>query len=500
MKKILTNIWLLIIVMVTLLRVEAADDDRTVVILHWNDMHSANLPYQPGRANYYVGGYANLAGYIDSLRNLYPNAVVLNAGDDFQGSPVSNLTRGLSQILILNQINPTGFTLGNHEFDYGLTSLRMALSQANFSIVSANLYDSTKNDLLVEPYKIVQSGWLKVAIIGVITGDMRTLALPQNLKGIGILDPVTQIRKYVAEVEPLSDLIVLLSHYGYEEDSLMATQLTGVDVIIGGHSHTYLRQPKKVNNILICQAGANGRNLGFLQVEVEPQEKIVSSYKYESIETRLGGVKPSAAIARIVDSLEMSIAPELDQVIGQLVTDWRRHSHGESNLGSWICDATRDYFETDIAFMNSGGIRKDLKAGPIRVRDLWEISPFDNTIEKVEVTGKQLKAMIEYRITNPRDLLQVSGLSYEYNNAKKTLEKLVVAGQPVDDNKVYSLVTNNFIIGQFERFFGMSPSMVKIRSTNVVGRDILIEAVKAQKVIDSRVEGRIVEVKSEAKR
>jgi hypothetical protein len=88
-------------------QLEAAAGAPWAVILHWNDMHSANLPYQPGKADYLVGGYANLAGYIDSLRNLYPHAIVLNAGDDFQGSPVSNLTRGLSQILILNKIRPS---------------------------------------------------------------------------------------------------------------------------------------------------------------------------------------------------------------------------------------------------------------------------------------------------------------------------------------------------------------------------------------------------------
>jgi len=493
-KKIFTGIFLVLAELFSPIQAGTAANVPTAVILHWNDFHSSNIPYKPGRADYYVGGYANLAGYIDSLRNLYPAAIVLNAGDDFQGSPVSNLTHGLSQILILNKILPSGFTIGNHEFDYGINNLKEVLSRANFPVISANLYDSTKSDLFVKPYTIVRSGPLKIAVIGVITADMRTLALPQNIKGLGILDPVTQIRKYVAEVEPQTDLIVLLSHYGAEEDSLLATQLTGVDVIIGGHSHTYLRQPMKVNNILICQAGSNGRNLGCLKVGVDQKQKSIASFSYESIETRLGRVKPSPAVAKVVDSLEANIATEMDKVIGRLVTDWRRDSHGESNIGDWICDVTRARFLADIAFMNSGGIRKDLKAGPIRVRDLWEISPFDNTIEKVEVTGKQLKFMMQYRLDNPRDLLQVSGLSYEYNEAEKKIIKVSVSGQPVGDDKRYTLVTNNFVTGQFERFFGLAPSAVKITPTNVIGRDILIDAVKAQPVIDSRTENRIISV------
>lgn len=493
MKKILTSFFLGMVFLLIPGKIEAAANVPYAVILHWNDLHSANIPYKPGKADYFVGGYANLAGYIDSLRHLYPHAIVLNAGDDFQGSPVSNLTHGLSQILILNKIRPSAFTIGNHEFDYGIPNLRETLARANFPVLCSNLYDSTKNDLLVKPYFIGNNGMLNVAIIGAITNDLQTLALPKNLKGIGILDQVVQIRKYVAEVEPITDLIILVTHNGLEEDSLLATQLTGVDVIIGGHSHSYLRQPMQVNNILICQAGSNGRNLGYLKVGVDKNKKIITSYSYESIETRLGKVKPSQAVAQVVDSLEATIAVEMDKVIGQLVADWKRNSHGESNIGDWICDATRAYFKADMAFMNSGGIRKDLKAGPIRVRDLWEISPFDNTIEKVAVTGRQLQFMMQYRLDNPRDLLQVSGLNYAYNPAKNKIVQLTVSGQPVRDDKTYTFVTNNFVTGQFERFFGIAPSAVKITPTDVVGRDILIEAVKAQKCIDSRVENRIVE-------
>ncbi|HPC36004.1 MAG TPA: bifunctional UDP-sugar hydrolase/5'-nucleotidase [Candidatus Marinimicrobia bacterium] len=494
------GVFLSALIIVVNLGAEPSANFPQVVILHWNDMHSTNLPYKPGRIDYWVGGYANLAGYLDSLCHLYPQAIILNAGDDFQGSPISNLTRGLSQILILNKIQPTAFTLGNHEFDYGIDNLRNVMAYANFPILNSNLHDSTKNDLLAQPYVIIQSGNLNVAIIGVLTGDMSTLALPQNLMGIGILDPLTQIRQYVSVVKPQTDLIVLLSHCGFEEDSLLAMQLNEVDVIIGGHSHSYLRQPKKVNNILICQAGANGQFLGYLKANVNENQKNITSYSYELIETRLGKVKPSLAVAEVVDSLEASIADEMNIIIGQLATDWRRNSHGESNLGNWICDVIREYFKTDIAFMNSGGIRKDLKAGPIRVRDLWEISPFDNTIEIVELTGEQLKFIMQYHVENPRDLLQVSGLSYEYNSSQKKLIKLTVAGELIDDQKIYTFATNNFVISQFERFFGLAPSAVKITPTDIIGRDVLIEAVKAQRVIDSHQEGRIIDLATKNKR
>src|SRR6056297_2107738 len=130
--------------------VSCANKIAETEIIHWNDFHSANLPYTPAYNNpekIEVGGYAILAGYIDSLRNIYDNALVVHAGDDFQGSPVSSITKGLSQIMILNKIQPDAFTIGNHEFDYGKENLYEVLERANFPVVSANIYDEEKGQL-----------------------------------------------------------------------------------------------------------------------------------------------------------------------------------------------------------------------------------------------------------------------------------------------------------------------------------------------------------------
>ncbi|MFA4839112.1 MAG: bifunctional UDP-sugar hydrolase/5'-nucleotidase [Candidatus Neomarinimicrobiota bacterium] len=467
----------------------------SAVIIHWNDFHSSNLPFEPTYGvpkGTYVGGYANVAGYIDSLRRVYPGALTLNAGDEFQGSPVSSLTKGMSQISILNRIKPTAMTIGNHEFDYGPVNLKKAISAAQFPFVSCNLYDSTKKGLLTEPYTIVRSGNLKIAVIGFVLKAMKQSTLPENVKGIGVLDPATEVMKYVRELNARTDLIVVLSHNGYDYDSLIAKNLSDVDVIIGAHSHTPIRKPAVVNNILICQAGSNGRYVGLLNAKVDKASKSIVSYDYQLIETRLGGVVSSPAVAHVVDSLESNIRTEMDRVIGDLKISWKRNDRGESNIGSWICDVTRDYFKTDIAMMNSGGIRKGLNVGQITVRDLWEISPFDNSIEIISLTGEQLTKLLRWRIENPRDFIQISGLRYVYNSQQKQLISAEVNGKPIDPMKIYTIATNNFIIGQFERFFGLKPEAVDIRHTPVIGRDVLIDAVQKQPIIQSETDGRIV--------
>ena len=476
-------------------KTDAVQQPLTVNFLHWNDLHSANIPYKSrwGRTKgLYIGGYATLAGYIDSMKALYPNAITLNAGDDFQGSPISALTKGMSQILILNQVQPTVFTIGNHEFDYGMENLRNAVHAARFDIVSCNLYDSTKQSLFVKPYKIIKSNGARIGVIGMIFDGLKHSVLPDNMKGLATLDPVKSIMKYVEELQDKTDLIVVLSHNGFREDSVLATQLREVDAIFGGHSHTRLYPPVQVNDILIFQAGARGQFLGHLSATVDPETKSITDYRYQLIETVAGNIKASSAVAHIVDSLEAIIEGEMNEVIGELKTPCVRNSKGESNIGNWIADATREHFQTDIAFHNSGGIRNGLSGGPIQVRDIWEISPFDNTIMIMQISGDQLLHLLNWRIKHPRDLLQTSGIKRIYNTQRKILTEATVHGEPIVSDKVYTIATNNYIIGHIDRFLGLHIDDVTVEDTGIIGRDILIKAVAKQKVINSATGGRLI--------
>ena len=468
-----------------------------LVVLHWNDFHSANLPYQPfsdQKGGDWVGGYATLAGYLDSLKNVNPDAVTLHAGDDFQGSPVSTVTKGMSQILILNKIQPTAFEIGNHEFDYGVENVKAAMRKADFPMISSNIYDSTQSALLLKPYVIRRAGDVRIGIIGAVGADLFSSVLRENVQKLSILDPVQEIRRNVALLRDSCDILVVLTHAGFREDSLLATELQEVDVIIGGHSHTTVRQPLRVNDILVCQAGSRGRYLGKLVARVNLAENKIDSYQYDLLTMDVSGIKPDAGVKVLVDSLEQTIETEMDRKIGDLQTAWRRNGHGESNIGNWLCDALRDYFQVDIAFHNSGGIRKDLGRGPIIVRDLWEIIPFDNTTMLVKVSGEQLLRLMQWRLDNPRDFLQVSGIRYQYNSSNNELVSVEVGGQEIRPEKEYSFAANNYIISYFQRFFGLGEKEVKIVSTPVLVRDVLIEAVEKQGIIGDSLDGRIVDI------
>jgi 5'-nucleotidase/UDP-sugar diphosphatase len=157
----------------------------------------------------------------------------------------------------------------------------------------------------------------------------------------------------------------------------------------------------------------------------------------------------------------------------------------------------REFAKTDIAFQNSGGLRKDLPKGEIKVRDMWEINPFGNTFVVFEVDGKTLKNMIEWQASGKAELMQVSGIRYVFDSRKKVGERVLsieVGGKPLDESKRYSIVTNNWVADHLYELFGIPQNSVKVENLGVVDRDVFIEAVKRQRIINSKVEGRIIDI------
>jgi len=477
-----------------------------LTILHWNDFHSQNVPLKvvirdsiKGRdSTYYVGGTATLLGYIHQLKESREDVAVLNAGDDFQGTPISSITRGRSQIELMNIINPDAMTLGNHEFDYGLQNLENDLSLAHFPVLNANIFDERSGKNFRGPYLVKTFGNVRVGIIGLIAPDLPILTMRENLKGLRMLNHVQVTRKYITELKKQhANLIVVLSHIGVDADKALADSVQDIDVIVGGHSHTSLFQPIKRRHTIICQAGTRGRWIGELDLTVDLAGDSVFQYDGKLIETVVGKVVPDPIAAAKVSEFESSVDKELNQVIGTLEVDWRSEYNHESNIGDWAADVMRAFAETDIAFANSGSFRKDLFAGKITVRDVWEIFPFNNSFVSFRVSGKMLRAMISWQADGKGELMQVSGVRYTFDSSKPPGQKVVsieVNANPVDDDKIYSVVTNSYVGGHLHDFFGAPERETELSRSDKIDHDLFVDAVKKQKHVSSRVEGRIVDV------
>ncbi len=250
---------------------------KDLTILHWNDLHARNLPYKISKKDsltgetisYYIGGTSNMLGYINKLRD--KNSLILNGGDDFQGTPISTITRGNSQIELLNLFNLDAYVIGNHEFDYGQYALDSALMKAKFDYLSANVFSKSNNKTIGKPYIIKKIDGIKCGIIGLTALDLMTLTIPKNVADIQMLNTdsvITAGIKYLKKEK--CDIIILLTHIGVDNDKKFAEKFSkDVDIIIGGHSHTPLFKPFVQNGVIIAQAGSYSRWLGKIDLRVD---------------------------------------------------------------------------------------------------------------------------------------------------------------------------------------------------------------------------------------
>lgn len=511
---------ILIAFLIFISSVYSQDNIKEITILHWNDFHAKDLPLRGSKKDtatgqsvtYYYGGTSDMLGYVNKFRN--NNTLVLNAGDDFQGTPISNITRGKSQIELLNLYNLDAFAVGNHEFDYGMYALDSALKLAQFNVLSANIYDKLKGTTFGKPYIIKEINGVKVGIIGISPQELFGLTLPKNVADITMLNLDSVITTNIGVLKAdKCNLIVLLTHEGTDNDKLLAEKYyKDVDVIVGGHSHTPLFKPVIDSGVVIVQAGSYSRWLGKLDLKVDVDKDTLAGYYGKLIETVLDSSIYDKAAEEKVENMVASVSGELMKVIGELKGDWTASYSKESTIGQFQTDAFRAKTGTDIAFINGGGLRKGMTKGSITVSDIWEINPFGNEVHTFSVKGKLLKEMItnntKIRLRNlsegeTGEIVAVSGLVYSYDSRKMASDSdnvvlsIEVNGKSVDDNKVYTISTNNYITGQFKKFFGDIKENIEFKNTGLIDRDVIIEAVQNQKIITPVLENRIVDVSKE---
>ena len=226
---------------------------KKLTILHSNDLHGDFLAEKIDEK--LIGGVSMLSGYVGKVRNEEQNTIYCIAGDMFRGSVIDSEFRGISTIEIMNMLAPDVVTVGNHEIDYGIAHLLFLEKCAKFPIINANLHITTNNARLFKSHHIIEIDGMKILFIGIITDTVISMAKKEALIGsfVDIHDAATEVERICNAYNSLDiDCTVLLTHIGFEEDKLLASQLApslGVDIIIGGHSHTFLEKPECVNGI-----------------------------------------------------------------------------------------------------------------------------------------------------------------------------------------------------------------------------------------------------------
>ncbi|MCP4715363.1 MAG: bifunctional metallophosphatase/5'-nucleotidase, partial [Deltaproteobacteria bacterium] len=422
----------------------SAAQSRTtrLTILTTNDLHGQLTPYrtaEPG-ATRSIGGFSRLAAAIARIKNTSSHPVLcLNSGDTLTGTFFRHF-KGEALLTTLNLIGIDAATLGNHEFDRGTATLAQALAFAEFPICVSNLQLAHASALSrrLQPFRVITKNGLRVGLFGLITPDLPLLCRtgPQVE---GINDPVVTARRMVAllrEQEQV-DLVIALTHLGLAADITLARLVSGIDVICGGHSHNLLGGGKEIiiphqngRSTIILQAGARGTHLGVLNLELS--QKTVTSHTWEPLVID-DSINPDHGLENLIENFRnrLPAATNLTTTLTPLDCRGATLRKQEAAVGNLVADIVRGYFQTDIALQNGGGLRGNrvIPAGPVSNADIDTLLPFDNRITILQLTGKQIKQVLERSaafLPQPfGGFLQVSGLrlTIDPNGTPQTLRR-----------------------------------------------------------------------------
>ena len=479
---------------------------RHLTILHSNDLHGDFLPVK--RDGVMTGGVSLLSGYVNRATAENPDTLYVIAGDLFRGSVIDAEYKGISTVEIINMLSPDAVCVGNHETDYGVAHLLFIEKCARFPLINANLHVTTNGARLFRPCHVTRIGGMKVLFIGILTEEVLAQTRSEKLIGsfIDIRAAAEEVRHIAGAYRGADiDLTVLLTHVGLSEDRKLAAMLDpawGVDLIIGGHSHTFMEAPEVVNGITIVQAGTGTGIVGRLDLIYDSMRKNIQKLDWSCVPIN----EKTAPKDPVMEELLESYRTETDSKYKRVITRWaRRLTHPsreqETEMGNLYADAIQWESSFDIMMMGSGSIRKKELGPLIEYQDMVENTPFDDCIWMVTVTGAQFRQMIRHIMRDDAwkgetEFYQFSkGVHIRYNKTTRVLEELQFKGKDVTDDMRLKIALQNYHYTNFEEFLGVQLADVKAnarpRVVAVSLNNIVEEYFATHDRLDAHVEGRI---------
>ena len=458
----------------------AASADYSLTILHTNDFHARFEPiskYDSGcseednQAGSCFGGSARLMTAITAARASSNNTVLFDGGDQFQGTLFYTYYKGALAAEMMNKMGYDAMTVGNHEFDDGPEVLRGFMDAVTFPVLMSNADFSGEallSDKLLKS-TVIERGGEKIGLIGLTPVDTDELSSPG--KNVIFTPPADAVQN---EVDKLTaegvNKIIVLSHSGYAVDQQIAAATTGVDVIVGGHSHTLLSNsvegaagpyPTMVNGVPIVQAYGYGKFLGELNVTFDDEGNVTEAVG-EPLIMDAAVAEDEAVKARITEA-----AAPLEEIRNKVVAESAEAINGERDLcraaecpmGNLIADAMLDRVADQgiqIAIQNGGGVRASIDAGPVTMGEVLTVLPFQNTLSTFQVSGQAVIDALENGVSQVEEgagrFPQVAGLTFTWDAAAeagaRVSDVMVADGmdwKPIDPAATYGVVSNNFV-------------------------------------------------------
>jgi len=422
-------------------------------IIHLNDIHGNIEPQieKSVSAESPVGGLAHMGALVRQLREENPVSILLNAGDVTQGSFESEISQGKPIMDVLNYLGFDALELGNHDFAMGRAALQAMIGHITAPILGANIQSISTSKTIdgVNASLLKDVGGVKVGIIGVDTPKVTEYVRPEEIEGMKFPEPEKVVREQIDILKRNgADVIVVVSHLGLPEDRALAKNVSGIDAIVGGHTHTVLPEGEKVGDTMIVQAGCNNQYVGDLTLSIDPSTKKIRASRSRLVPVRTDSIAPDKNIEKI-------IAPYLEQsgrigseVVGKAESELKYCYKEITPLGQHMADAARIKAGTKLSLVSGKMLRAGLPKGDITKKQLFNSYPNTEDLVSLKIQGKHIKTELENRFSDDsRAVIVPSGFSFTVDKSRPNgdrITSITVDGKPMDMEAEYDIaVTDN---------------------------------------------------------
>ncbi|GAB1433120.1 bifunctional UDP-sugar hydrolase/5'-nucleotidase [Spirochaetota bacterium] len=483
-----------------------------IAILHVNDTHGHPLPFSDSKGKE-VGGLPAMSNLVGQTRAQFKNVLVLDAGDYNTGMTESNFFKAEPDITGRNMIGFDAVTLGNHEFDNELSVLEAQKAKAEFPLLSANAVTKDGKYIADKPYIIKEFQGVKVGIFGLTTAETAIIGNPSIVKDLVFrneIEVAKEMVKVLREQEKVN-VVIALVHLGLDPTNIpgakgVAEAVSGIDLIIDGHSHTFVQEPLVINGTPIVQSFQWGIYVGKGVLTVK--EGAVSNFSWEPVPMNFAGAdgKPldpqfeqDPAIRSALMVYRNKVEDMLKEKIGSAAALFpnAKSRLEETAIGDFVADGMKSYPAAqgvDFAIANGGGIRADLPAGDVTIKSIFTILPFDNYLVILKMKGSDLSGLFDFipSLIGKGAYAQVSdGVSYTINTKTGKCENVLIGGQPIDPDKVYTIATNDYMAGGGDGYVIFRKAL-SVYNTSAYLRDVVTDYVKRLgKPLAPEIKGRV---------